>query len=512
MSNQTQTRPLSTHQSSKRVLSDENACPLPVQYIKDITSALSKPSGNTGKKAVLSERSNGNAGQGQRQTTSQSIRENHNSNGARLASSRHQGAAGPSRAPLVERPLSHHNLNAQEPLTRHNEDGQKVRIKEEDENRVLVKYKDGQPVTSRVVQLKKAQLDVKPEDLKKVKKEGKSEVRLLDLNKHRKNLESKPVKPTITRRLPSLENVPRAWLDPLGAYEEEARRYEQEMEARRPNFDGEAEWEDLELCEMNDPMMAAEYSSDIFEYFLELQAATMPNPKYMETQPELAWKMRAVLLDWIAEVHYKFRMLPETLFLAVNIMDRFLSLREVSLVKYQLVGITSLFIAAKYEEVVAPSIQNYVYMSDGGYTAQEIRQAERYVLQTLEFSIAFPNPMNFLRRVSKADNYNLHSRTIAKYLMELPLLDHHLMEYAPAQIAAAALCLARRMMGSYDWDATMVHYSGYYAEDLERCMERMIIYLERIKPDAFIFKKYAHKVYMKASVFVRDWVNGLPLA
>src|SRR4051794_22875269 len=98
----------------------------------------------------------------------------------------------------------------------------------------------------------------------------------------------------------------------------------------------------------------------------------MPNPDYMVDQKDLQWKMRGILVDWLIEVHHKFRLLPETLFLAINVVDRFLSLRVVSLQKLQLVGLTSLFVASKYEEVMAPSIQNFIYMADGGYTDEEI--------------------------------------------------------------------------------------------------------------------------------------------
>ena len=82
----------------------------------------------------------------------------------------------------------------------------------------------------------------------------------------------------------------------------------------------------------------------------------MPNPRYMESQKDLAWKMRGILVDWLMQVHSRFRLLPETLFLAVNIIDRFLSNRVLSLVKFQLVGVTAMFVAAKYEEIMAPSV------------------------------------------------------------------------------------------------------------------------------------------------------------
>lgn len=171
----------------------------------------------------------------------------------------------------------------------------------------------------------------------------------------------------------------------------------------------------------------------------------------MTNQNEVTWKMRGILLDWLVEIHTKFRLLPETIFLATNIIDRFLSVRVVSLVKFQLVGVTALFIAAKYEEVVCPSVTNFLYMTDGGYTDDEILKAERYVLSMIDFNLSYPNPINFLRRISKADDYDIQSRTMAKYLMEISVVDHRFMDTPPSLIAAAGNWLARRVLDKGDW-------------------------------------------------------------
>lgn len=94
-------------------------------------------------------------------------------------------------------------------------------------------------------------------------------------------------------------------------------------------------------------------------------------------------------------------------------------MRTVPLDKLQLVGITALLIAAKYEEVYVPSVNQIVYIADGAYTNNQIIKAERYMLSMLQFNLQFPNPLNFLRRCSKADDYNIQTRTLAKYFMEV---------------------------------------------------------------------------------------------
>ena len=209
--------------------------------------------------------------------------------------------------------------------------------------------------------------------------------------------------------------------------------------------------EALDREDLDDPLMVAEYANDIFDYLRDLECNSVPNPDYMAHQDDLEWKTRGILIDWLVEVHTRFHLLPETLFLAVNIVDRFLSEKVVQLDRLQLVGITAMFIASKYEEVLSPHISNFRHIADDGFTEAEILSAERFVLATLNYDLSYPNPMNFLRRISKADDYDIQSRTIGKYLMEISLLDHRLMAYRPSHVAAAAMYLARLILGRGEW-------------------------------------------------------------
>lgn len=171
----------------------------------------------------------------------------------------------------------------------------------------------------------------------------------------------------------------------------------------------------------------------------------------MENQKELAWKMRGILMDWLIQVHSRFKLLPETLFSCVNLIDRFLSARVVSLAKLQLVGVTCMFIAAKVEETVAPSVSNFVYCADSSYTEQEILQAEKYILKTLDWNLSYPCPLHFLRRISKADDYNVQVRTVGKYLVEIGCLEWRLLAAPPSLMAAASMWLARLILDQTEW-------------------------------------------------------------
>ena len=208
---------------------------------------------------------------------------------------------------------------------------------------------------------------------------------------------------------------------------------------------------DLDAEDMDDPLMVAEYVNDIFEYLKEIEVQTMPNPEYMDHQDHLEWHTRSVLVDWLVEVHTRFHLLPETLFLAINIIDRFLSTKIVQLDKLQLVGVTAMFIASKYEEILSPHVTNFKEVTDEQFTDKQILSAERFILASLNYDLSYPNPMNFLRRISKADNYDISTRTLGKYLLEISLVDHRFMEFPPSQIAAAAMYLARTILERGEW-------------------------------------------------------------
>ncbi|KAJ9144881.1 G2/M cyclins accumulate steadily during G2 and are abruptly destroyed at mitosis-like protein [Coniochaeta hoffmannii] len=263
----------------------------------------------------------------------------------------------------------------------------------------------------------------------------------------------------------------------------------------------------IEGDDEGDPLMVAEYANDIFEYLRDLETKSIPNPNYMAHQDDLEWKTRGILIDWLIEVHTRFHLLPETLFLAVNIIDRFLSEKVVQLDRLQLVGITAMFIASKYEEVLSPHVANFRHVADDGFSESEILSAERFLLSTLNYDLSYPNPMNFLRRISKADDYDIHTRTVGKYLMEISLLDHRFMEYRPSHVAASAMYLARVILERGDWDETLAYYAGYTEEEIEPVFRLMVDYLARPVVHEAFFKKYASKKFLKASIITRQWAK-----
>jgi G2/mitotic-specific cyclin 3/4 len=234
----------------------------------------------------------------------------------------------------------------------------------------------------------------------------------------------------------------------------------------------------------------------------------LPNPHYMDTQAEIQWSMRSVLMDWLIQVHHRFSLLPETLFLCVNYIDRFLSCKIVSLGKLQLVGATAIFVAAKYEEINCPSVSEIVYMVDGGYTVDEILKAERFMLSMLQFELGWPGPMSFLRRISKADDYDLETRTLAKYFLEITIMDERFVGCPPSYVAAGAHCLSRLMLKKGAWSPAHAYYANYTYTQLRPLLCIMMECCENpLKHHAAVYEKYTDRRYKRASVFVSEQIG-----
>src|SRR5690606_17026459 len=115
-----------------------------------------------------------------------------------------------------------------------------------------------------------------------------------------------------------------------------------------------AEMEACDIKDLDNPQMVAEYASTIFKYLRENESKYICKTGYMSKQNDINEKMRAILIDWLVDVHLKFKLLPDTLFLTVNIIDRYLETTQVSRQKFQLIGVTAMLIASKYEEIYSP--------------------------------------------------------------------------------------------------------------------------------------------------------------
>lgn len=162
----------------------------------------------------------------------------------------------------------------------------------------------------------------------------------------------------------------------------------------------------------------------------------------MANQRDINSKMRAILVDWLIEVHMKFRLVPDTLYLCINIIDRYCDIVKVQRNKLQLVGVTALLIACKYEEIYPPEVRDCVFITDRAYRREEVLAMEQDILGRLNYRISVPTAYPFVQRFLSLAKASPLTRHAANYYMERTLQEHDLLRFRPSLLSAASVILA----------------------------------------------------------------------
>ncbi|KAK6938625.1 Cyclin, N-terminal [Dillenia turbinata] len=232
--------------------------------------------------------------------------------------------------------------------------------------------------------------------------------------------------------------------------------------------------------ELNDPQMCVSYLSDIYEYLhmMEKEIKRRPLADYMEKiQSDVSATMRAILVDWLVEVAEEYKLVSDTLYLAISYIDRFLSMNPLSRKMLQLLGVSSMLIASKYEEISPPHVGDFCYISDNSYTKNEVVKMEACILKSLKFELGNPTIKTFLRRFTRAaqdnsKNPDLRLEFLGYYLAELSLLDYGCLIFFPSLIAASVVFLSRFTIQpkKHPWNLSLREYTHYKPSDLKECV------------------------------------------
>jgi len=259
--------------------------------------------------------------------------------------------------------------------------------------------------------------------------------------------------------------------------------------------------EDIDAKDVNNPQLCAEFVNDIYQYMLHLESVYSIRPQYLKDS-SLKSKMRSILVDWLIQVHHRFQLLQETLYLTIAVLDRFLQISEVPRAKLQLAGVTAMLIASKYEEMYAPEVSDFEYITDKAFTTSQILSMEVLMLKTLDFNLGRPLPIHFLRRDSKAAQVDAEHHNLAKYLLELALVDYDMCHVPPSKVAAAALYLSMQIIKKIEWTETCEHYSRYSATVLKPVVSHLAKNLATASTNSYsmaIYAKYGSSKFMRIS-------------
>ncbi|KAH0871702.1 hypothetical protein HID58_078724 [Brassica napus] len=241
---------------------------------------------------------------------------------------------------------------------------------------------------------------------------------------------------------------------------------------------------DIDVDDAHNPLAVVEYVQDLHDFYRKNERFSCVPQDYMEQQFDITDKMRAILIDWLIEVHDKFELMNETLYLTVNLIDRFLSKQAVVRKKLQLVGLVALLLACKYEEVSVPIVEDLVVISDKAYTRNDVLEMEKIMLNTLQFNMSLPTQYPFLKRFLKA----------AQSDKKLALVDYEMLRYPPSLLAASAVYTAQcTIHGFSEWNSTCEFHSHYSESQLRECSRKMVSLHQKAATDKLtgVRRKYS---------------------
>ncbi|EMR08638.1 hypothetical protein PNEG_03114 [Pneumocystis murina B123] len=231
-------------------------------------------------------------------------------------------------------------------------------------------------------------------------------------------------------------------------------------------------------------MIQDDYREETIAYMKTMEKATLASPKMMDLQPELEWYMRPYLIDFILEVHSGFHLQPVTLYLTVNLIDRYTSKRVVFKKHYQLLGCAALWIAAKFEEPKdrVPTLKELSTMCCDSYREEMFVQMESHIIKTLDWMIGHPTAFTFLQMMTIYANFPENIVTLAQFFTELALFHRDLI-CLPSTVAEASLFLAQSILQPKKY--YMISSSDTFA-----CINTFHSHLNNISD--VILKKYSH--------------------
>ncbi|CAI9287583.1 unnamed protein product [Lactuca saligna] len=253
---------------------------------------------------------------------------------------------------------------------------------------------------------------------------------------------------------------------------------------------------DIDAQDIDNELAELEYVEDIYKFYKLIENESKVHD-YMHSQPEINDKMRAILIDWLIEVHNKFELMNETLYLTINIVDRFLASETVARRELQCVGMSAMLIASKYEEIWAPEVNDFVQISDRAYEHRHVLVMEKRILGRLEWNLTVPTPYVFLTRFIKAAATppEINMEHMVYFYAELGMMHYEIIRYCPSMVAAAAVYAARSTLNkSPVWHETLEMHTGFEERQVLECAKMMAVFHSVAKDDEkrkVIYRKYS---------------------
>lgn len=232
--------------------------------------------------------------------------------------------------------------------------------------------------------------------------------------------------------------------------------------------------------------------------------------EYMSRQKDINQKMRAILVDWLVDVNLKFRLKPQSLFMAISVIDRFLSLREVSRAKLQLVGISALMLVGKYEEIYPPLLRDYVAVCDNAYKKEELLAMEEEILSVLDFQLNRTSSLVFLELFRQKISMTDQNFAFCRYFLEIALMDLAHLQFKNSVLAAGAIYLSHKVFRKESWPKGFDLTTKVSESAAKSCAKELFAILSRVESTKLgaIRTKFAHPDLFEVSKYRIEKVSS----
>ncbi len=182
-----------------------------------------------------------------------------------------------------------------------------------------------------------------------------------------------------------------------------------------------------------------EYLEEVYQNLLldENNFYKKIDQNYMANQTSITFKMRAILVDWLIDVHYRCGMKKKTLFNCIYIIDAFLSKKFIDKKNLQLLGMAALLIACKESEIIFPSLNVILAFSENAYSKEELLGMERKIIKELNFDILAPTAEEFYEINAQFFNFLDEQKYLGEYFLDSSLIDSNFLKYRQSTVAVA---------------------------------------------------------------------------
>ena len=287
---------------------------------------------------------------------------------------------------------------------------------------------------------------------------------------------------------------------------------------KKPEVEKEYTYFDISKIKSNS-QIPKEYLNIIYHNLLQDEdKGIFPNPDFQKilSQKDINVQMRCILIDWLIDVHYKFGLTDETLFMTILIIDRYISYKQISKLRFQLLGITALLLSCKHEEIILPKIEDFIYITDNAYNKKDVIDMENDILDLFNFDLIYPSAIKFYEYLALNFDFDKKKFLMGKYLMESFMVDINWVKYKASVIACSCIYIVMKFykMENYKEAYNKKYYNlnekntnniKYKNEfDVKDCAKDICVFVDNVNKSNYLSckNKYANDSFENVSLVI----------